>query len=215
MCTRYVPPEELEIERFWEIKGSRNPGNWGKIIWPREFGPFVTAADEIQAGVWGLIPPWSKSIVPKSHDGKLLSTFNARAERMATAPTYRNAWAKSQRCLIPATWWGEPCWETGKAVQWGFWRADGDPWALAGLWDAWRPNEGAEVLSYTMVTQNADKHPLLGRMHRLGDEKRAVVPIPREDWDTWLNGTPEQAQQLIRLPATELIRGEPLPASKP
>lgn len=57
-----------------------------------------------------------------------------------------------------------------------------------------------------MITQPAAGHPVLSLMHRPGKEKRAVVPLERDDWDTWLHGPPEQADRLIRLPDVSLIR---------
>ena len=66
------------------------------------------------------------------------------------------------------------------------------------------------VESYTMLTLNADEHPLMSRMHKpdpkLGPEaqdKRSVVPIELEGVDAWLHGTPQQAQALVRLTPAE------------
>ena len=63
-----------------------------------------------------------------------------------------------------------------------------------------------------MLTQNADAHPLMCRMHRPDpkrppemQDKRSVVPIEFEDVGTWLYGTLAQAQALVQLPALELI----------
>jgi putative SOS response-associated peptidase YedK len=45
---------------------------------------------------WGLIPSWAK-------DPKLgYSTFNARAETLATRPAFRSAWQAGRRCLVLA-----------------------------------------------------------------------------------------------------------------
>jgi len=35
-----------------------------------------------------------------------------------------------------------------------------------------------------MPALNADRHPLMQRFHEAGDEKRGVVILPGEDWDT-------------------------------
>jgi hypothetical protein len=40
-------------------------------------------------------------------------------------------------------------------------------------------------------------------------DKRAVVPLEEGDWDAWLHGTVEQAQQLIRVPPLELFEHGP------
>ena len=43
------------------------------------------------------------------------------------------------------------------------------------------------VNSFTMLTVNADEHPLMRRMHAPGKEKRSVVIVPRDRWDDWLD----------------------------
>ena len=111
----------------------------------------------------------------------------------------------------------EPNWETGKHVPWMFRRSDGLPWGLAGLWNMWvDPQTGELVESYTMLTQNADTHPLMRRMHRPDpkrppdkQDKRSVVPVEFTNAGTWLHGTVEQAQALVQLPAPALIDARP------
>lgn len=103
-------------------------------------------------------------------------------------------------------------------MWWRFRRADGGLWALAGLWNTWTDKASGEVYdSYTMLTMNADAHPLMSRMHkpdpRLGpdqQDKRSVVPIALEDVDTWLAGTREQAAALIQLPPVDLFDAGPV-----
>jgi putative SOS response-associated peptidase YedK len=132
---------------------------------------------------------------------------------MASAWSFRGPWARGQRCLIPALDYDEPYWGTGKNIWWRFARADGEPWALAGIWSEWTDPETGEVIpSYTMLTQNCDAHPLLRQFHKPDpslpadkQDKRSVVPIAREDWGVWLNGSVEEALTLIRLPASELF----------
>ena len=69
------------------------------------------------------------------------------------------------------------------------------------------------LLNYTLITQNCDSHPLLKLMHRPDpnrpehmQDKRAVVPVERGDWDVWLQGNIEQAAALIKLPPVELFK---------
>jgi putative SOS response-associated peptidase YedK len=85
---------------------------------------------------------------------------------------------------------------------------------LAGLWNTWTDKETGEVIeSYTMLTLNADAHPLMNRMHRPDpkrppnmQDKRSVVPIAPEDVDAWLTAPIEQAAALVRLaPAAEFL----------
>jgi putative SOS response-associated peptidase YedK len=141
-------------------------------------------------------------------------TCNARSEELAAKASYKLPWARGQRCIIPAESFFEPCWETGKHVPWRFRRADGLPWGLAGLWNTWTDKEAGEVVeSYTMLTINADAHPLMNRMHRPDpkrqpemQDKRSVVPIAPEDVDAWLTAPIEQAAALVRLaPVAEFL----------
>lgn len=92
-------------------------------------------------------------------------------------------------------------------MWWRFRRADGAPWALAGLWNRWKdPASGELVESYTMLTINADLHPLMSRMHKPDpklpadqQDKRSVIPIEMQDVDQWLAGTKKEAVELLRL----------------
>ncbi|WP_369882086.1 hypothetical protein [Acidovorax sp. HMWF018] len=77
------------------------------------------------------------------------------------------------------------------------------------------PATGEEIESYTMLTINADAHPLMGRMHKpdpkLGpdqQDKRSVIPIEAGDVDQWLAGTMAQAQELLRLAPVEIFEAE-------
>lgn len=184
-------------------------------------GLFLRANDggqELVVGQWGMIPPRSTSSVPTGKDGKRLSTFNARREGMARSWTYGEPWRRGQRCIIPAESYVEPYWGTGRHIPWRFARADGAPWGLAGLWSEWIDPATGEVLpNYTMLTQNCDAVPVLNLMHRPDpkrpphmQDKRAVVPLEKADWDTWLHGSIEQADALIRLPSIELFKHGPV-----
>jgi putative SOS response-associated peptidase YedK len=217
MCTRYVTPEQSEIERYWEI-GPRNQPQWAKAVFPRAPAPFIRRSKdeasysrELVVGQWGLIPWFAKS-------AKLpFSTNNARSEELTEKASYKHPWARGQRCIIPAWTFDEPCWETGRNVWWSFGRADGEPWGLAGLWNTWIDKVTGEVVeSYTMLTINADAHPLMARMHKpdpklLSDaqDKRSVIPIEAGDVDIWLSGTVADARSLLQLAAVESFNPAP------
>jgi len=215
MCNRYVPPDEAALERAWHI-GRHNQPKWSAEIYPRTLGPFLRADSlgriDLIVGQWGLIPPWAKT--PKL----TYSTNNCRSEEAAGKPTFRDAWLKGQRCIIPAVSFDEPNWETGKNVWWRFRRANGLPWGLAGLWNTWIDKQSGEVFeSYTMLTVNADDHPLMSRMHKPDpkfppdqQDKRSVVAIEQADVEQWLSGSVGEVMSLIRAPEIDLIEGGPL-----
>lgn len=224
MCNRYTPPEVADIEREWSIT-SRNPVRWwDEVLFPRGQGPFIRRARddadysrELVVGQWGLIPWFAKE--PKLK----YPTNNARSEELADKASYKLPWARGQRCIIPAADFDEPNWETGKNVWWRFRRADGRPWGLAGLWNTWTDKATGEVHeSYTMLTINADAHPLMSRMHKPEidkatklpmppelQDKRSVIPIELADVDAWLAGTQEQAAALLRVAPVEVFDAGP------
>ena len=214
MCTRYVSPEDAAIERVWHI-GARNIWRMREVF-PRQPGAFIRRARdsterELVIGLWGLIPWFSKTPT------LTYATCNARSEELAEKASYKHPWARGQRCIIPAESFFEPNWETGKHIPWRFRRADGELWGLAGLWNTWTDKESGEIHeSYTMLTINADSHPLMNRMHRPDPKrppnmqnKRSVVPIALGDVDAWLRGTVEEAKALVQLPDVELFNAEP------
>ena len=212
MCNRYVSPQAGDMERYWHA-GGRSPWR-GAEVFPRGQGPFIRAARDSTArmremviGQWSLIPWFAKS--PKL----TFSTNNARSEELAPKATFKHPWERGQRCILPADSFDEPNWETGKNVWWRFRRADGVPWGLAGLWNTWVDRSTGEIVeSYTMLTLNADHHPLMSRKHKpdpkLGpgqQDKRSVVPIEIEDTDAWLFGSLDEAQRLVRLAPVEVF----------
>lgn len=212
MCTRFIPPEQAEIERNWHV-GRQNPPRWWKAdVFPRKPGPFVRLAKEsgepeLVIGHWSLVPTSERSLLLP------YSTNNARFERVATARTFKAPWASGQRCIIPAEVFFEPCWETGKNVWWGFRRTDGSPWGLAGLWNTWTDKTTGEVVeTFTMLTQNADSHPIMRRMHKPDpklppdrQDKRSVVAIEHSDVEQWLRGTIDEAAALIKLTPADVF----------
>ncbi len=229
MCNLYVPPEPEDIRMHFgiQIQFPDMPYNFGYVV-PEKNGPYLKADGSAAVGQWALIPSNSKTRIPRRADGKKMSTNNLRTENIAKMNTVLGpVWKRGQRCLIPAWSYDEPYWghtppgaDKSVNIWWRFRRQDGAPWALAGVWNDWTDKESGEIVpSYSMLTMNCDEHPLLKLMHKpevdratgqplpaTKQDKRSVVPIERGDWEAWLQGTPEEAQNLIRLPAFELFK---------
>jgi len=206
MCNLYHMAPRDHVERHFRTllpEGYREvavgPFNQGLLL-----RRGVAGLDAV-LGQWGMIAPGSASRRPAS---RAILTNNARAESVASRPTYRAAWRAGQRCLIPAAWYQEPNWETGKNVWWRMRRVDGAPWALAGIWSEWTdPGSGEIVPSFTMLTINCDGHPLLGRLHKPdpslpadAQDKRSVVALEPGQWRDWLEGDEQRARQLLAVP---------------
>lgn len=214
MCNLYHLAPRDHVERYFRVQvpaGYREaavgPFNQGLIVRRSTDGGEALQAQFAQ---WGMIAPGSRQRRPES---RAILTNNARAETVASRPTYRDAWRRGQRCLIPCAWYQEPNWESGRNIWWRMRRADGAPWALGGIWSEWTdPSSGEIVPSCSMITINCDGHPLLGRLHKPdpslpadAQDKRSVVPLAPQDWPAWLAGDEAAARRLLQVPPTELF----------
>jgi putative SOS response-associated peptidase YedK len=208
MCNLYHMAPREHVQQYFR---AQVPAYDALPVGPFGTGLFLRPADGTLQGVigqWGMVAPKARTRRP---DSRAILTNNARAETVATRPTYRDAWAAGRRCLVPAAWYQEPNWETGRNVWWRMARADGDPWAIAGLWSEWTDPESGEILpNYTMLTVNCDGHPLLARLHKPdpklppdAQDKRSLVPLDPAQWDAWLHGDAGQARALLAAPPAD------------
>lgn len=215
MCNLYQMTPKGSAERAVAAAGMRLVGaDWQ----PGTVGPLQTGAYLVSGhagvlrsvvGQWGMIRPGQPARQPE----KRYQTNNARIESVADKPTYRHAWARGQRCLIPAEWYAEPNWETGQNIWWHLKRADGAPWFLAGLWSEWTdPATGEVVPNFTALTVNCDDHPMLARLHKPDpklppdkQDKRSLAHIEPQQWDRWFHGTVGEALQLVRPAPVEVF----------
>lgn len=206
MCTNYVPTRNDRLREHFGVVAPDD--DFREEAYPGYMAPIVrlAAADlpvrACAAACFGLIPPWSR-------DGRnFRQCYNARSETVAAKPSFRNAWRRAQFCIVPADAFFEPNYEpnpTGRPVRWRIGNADGTPMGIAGLWETWRAPDARQVLSFTMLTINADAHPLMRRFHAPGDEKRSVVILPPGDYDRWLAAdTAQAATMLIEYPAQRM-----------
>jgi putative SOS response-associated peptidase YedK len=143
---------------------------------------------------WGLIPSWAKD---KKIGSRLI---NARAETVAAKPSFRSAY-KHRRCLVPTDgfyeWVETPDGKRPHHIRFG----DRRPFAFAGLWEVWRPEDGDAIESYTILTTEAND--LIGELHH-----RMPVIVPPERFDDWIGReplSPEAAEtMLLPFPAEDM-----------
>ena len=154
---------------------------------------------------WGLVPPWAKDPSMANR------TFNARAETVASKPSFRAAFA-ARRLFVVADGFYE--WKPGPGKTrepYYFTRADGQPLALAGLWEQWwgvpRVSDPPEVerpvlRSCTVITTDAG--PDMGDIHH-----RMPVVLDPAVLDEWLDpgnrDGPELESLLVPAPEGTLV----------
>lgn len=217
MCTSYKTGRDIDFNALFDVDPPT--GEWRDEVYKDYAAPIVLRGEDgapaARLATFGLVP---QAHIPEGV--KIFDTMNCRTETVALKRSFSGAWRTSQLCLIPCNWFYEPNYETGKAVRWRINMADGKPLAIAGLWRAWSEPDGL-ALSFTMLTLNADDHPLMRRFHKPGSEKRSVVIVPPSQYEEWLEcRDPEVARTFLRLtPAEEMTAAaNPLPprnAAKP
>ena len=167
----------------------------------------ITPVRELGVGQFGFVPQWVKS----ASDAKLRSTkmVNARSETVTTSNNFRDAWLAGQRCIVPMMAFFEDDWRSGKAVPTRITRVDGKPMGVAGLWERWA-KDGTEIISFTLMTVNANSHALLHRYQQNGNEKRMPVILGEGAYDAWLNTKPEKAREFMRAYSANLLTANPV-----
>ena len=150
---------------------------------------------------WGLIPHWAKD---PSIGHRMI---NARCETAADKPSFRAAF-RHRRCLIVADGFYE--WkklERGKR-PYCIRMKQGEPFAMAGLWEHWEGADGSTIDSCTILT--TDANDVLQPVH-----PRMPVILHRDDYNQWLDvkiEKPDQMTPLLRPCASELITIYPVSA---
>jgi putative SOS response-associated peptidase YedK len=83
---------------------------------------------------------------------------------------------------------------------------------IAGLWSSWKSPKGETVYSYTMLTINAQDHALMRLFHKPADEKRMVVVLAPDSYQSWLEAPEERSMAFMRqLPAELLMAVSAMP----
>jgi putative SOS response-associated peptidase YedK len=213
MCGRYVsasPPDE--VARYFGTTPASEPLPENYNVAPTAKVYAVRAVDgrrSLDSLVWGLVPNWSKN----AKGGARM--INARAETAPDKPAFRRAF-RTRRCLVPADGFYE--WaaaapgvsdvgRTTRAPKQPYFvhRTDGEPLALAGMWERWYPKDAdgrdlsdappLETCTVITTEANALMHPVHDRM---------PVLLAPAMWDTWLDpdSDPDGLRPLLR-PAPE------------
>jgi putative SOS response-associated peptidase YedK len=244
MSTQFesLEPAALYTEAFHVASPSPEPG---RQVWPRQPGVFLRRrhlVDEVHAeavphvdgvapteaapeadqtgderdaliGQFGLVPTWVKS----ASDAKLRSTklVNARAEALTTSNAFRGAWLGAQRCIVPMMSFQEDDFRTGKAVPTRIARVDGRPMGVAGLWERWEGLDGASIVSFCLITVNANSHALMHRYQQPGAEKRMPAILNEGAYSAWLSAHPDKAREFLRAYPANWLTANPVQKKPP
>jgi len=174
--TRFVPKD-------WKPRYNLNPHEDIPAVY---YDPFLRER-VLRTMHWNFIPSKLESRERVVEFDSQYSTFNARIETVASAPTFQQSW-RTQRCLVVVDGIIEWVGAKGHKVPHLIRHKDRIPFALAGLWSRWRdPADGDELWSCTIIVKDADEW--YSRFH----DRMAVVLAP-ESYEQWLDPKRRNAQ---------------------
>lgn len=134
---------------------------------------------------WGLIPGWSKDGAAK------FAMINARAETIDEKPAYRTAFRR-RRCLIPADAFYEWRKRGNHKQPYCIRMRDESPFAFAGVWERWKPEDGEPVYSCSIITTLAND--TLTPIH-----PRMPVILSPKDYGSWVDQPKPERDSLLAL----------------
>ena len=196
MCTNFTPTKKNQWVK--EHLGVELPADdYPAEAYPGYLAPLVVKSHNsgrMACGLarFGLIPSWAKDDKISRH------TYNARTETVAEKPSYRAAWKQRRYGIVLVDNFFEPNYVSGKAQKWQIELASKEPFGIASIWDTWTdPKTGELVTSFSMLTVNADQHPVMNQFHKPGDEKRTPVILAPDQFQEWLSAQASQAASMM------------------
>lgn len=141
---------------------------------------------------WGFVPHW----IDDPADAP--TPINARCETVHEKRMFEEAF-RERRCVVFADGFYEWAGARGNKQPYRIERIDREPYTYAGLWDTWKPSEGPERATCTILTTEANE--VVGEVH-----DRMPVMLERGEESTWLgdDGPLEWRSVLEPYPADEL-----------
>lgn len=204
MCQRYVVPDQAAAESEFA------PANaWWKFapkfnVAPAQNVPAIRLHDSQVEGImlrWGFIPSWFK--------GELSGAPKASVSRdsLQSSKIYRLPWLSSQRCILPVA--GFYTWQlTPKKYRQPYFvgLTDRSVFGIAAVWDRWVSDADDVIESCSIVRVPAN--------HLLSTLNDADLGMPailrRQDYSTWLAGTPVAAASALLPYSTDHMHAYPV-----
>jgi len=143
--------------------------------------------NQVEFFKWGLVPSWAKD--PEIGNRMI----NARAETLSEKPSFRAAY-KRRRCLILADGFYEwqPTPGSKSKTPMLIKLKSGEPFAFAGLWEAWHPDQEDAILSCTIITTTPNA--LMEKIHN-----RMPVILSQAAYSVWLDPAEQTSTTLDKL----------------
>jgi putative SOS response-associated peptidase YedK len=192
MCERYVIPEQTQVEQefrlerpWWKFPPSFN------VAAARNVPVIRTYRGETEGVMlrWGLVPDWAEGDASKG------CAAHASVEDAERSLLMRGAWSRGQRCILPlAGFYG---WQLtpDRYRQPYFIRVSSrSVFGVAALWDRTVAEQDDDVIeSCALLTVPAN-----ALIAEISDVAHMPAILHRDDYETWLTGSPAAARTLLR-----------------
>jgi putative SOS response-associated peptidase YedK len=136
---------------------------------------------------WGLVPFWAENITVGNR------MINARVETVATKPSFRNAF-KKRRCLIPADGFYEWQGKKGQKQPMFLKLPDENPFAFAGLWEAWTNKDKTQGPYYSCTILTTAASESVKDIHH-----RMPVILKPEVYENWIDPDIQDVSRLNKI----------------
>jgi putative SOS response-associated peptidase YedK len=208
MCERIVIPDREEVEQelsvnnpWWTFSTRFNVAATHSV-------PAARMHDKESEGVmmrWGLVPASTKA--PDTGQGLIQGIPSVPGNAIESSEEYRTVWLYGQRCIVPLA--GFYIWQrTPAGYRQPFYvRLVNRPvFGVAALWDRFVTDEDDVIEGCAIVT--VPSNSLLAQIDNSGRQMPAI--LHRDAYQTWLNGRPAQAKELLQVYPPERMVTHPV-----
>jgi putative SOS response-associated peptidase YedK len=172
-------------------------------IFPGHTAPVVRLADDCERELvnlsWGFVLPQAGK-APRR-------VTNTRDDKARTSTFWRDS-VEKRRCLVPVSAFAEP--KEVTPATWHWFALNGDEprplFAFAGLWRRHigpikKDGDPVEIDVYSFMTTTPN-----ALTASINHERMPVLLSSADDFDQWMNGTPDEAFELVRPHPPENMR---------
>jgi putative SOS response-associated peptidase YedK len=204
MCQRYALPDQLAAEReflpataWWKFANRFN-------VAAGEYVPAIRLHQGETEGImlrWGLIPSWFEGTPQGQPHARVQSS------QVQSAKNYRTAWLSSQRCILPVS--GYYSWQLTpeKYLQPFFVRLnDRAVFGMAAVWDRWVSKDDDVIEGCSLICVPANEFV----SHIGGPQHGMPAILRRRDYEVWLRGTPDEAQNALQTYRADWMNAYPI-----
>ena len=217
MCGRYATVTKIkEIEKKFGVTANAPTTAFTPTanVTPGMLAPVVSSENprELVMMRFGLMPSWAQ---------KPMLLINARAEGehnkddhehftgakgIFEKPSFRKP-IRSQRCLVIADYFFEGPKDIGLSKPFCFYLKKNDrPFAMAGIWDAWKNSNGEILHSFAIVTTPAN-----ALLRAIGHHRSPLI-LDEEDEKRWLDTSlsTQEIATMMKVPAADKMNAYPV-----